>query len=212
MAFPRIGTPDEASVPKPHREEAKPKSISVWAYFGGKHNSPTVLYEKARVVASMIDMEWSGVLILSVPARSHDKNSWKRLEEEQGRTIISETAALFIRIVDETAFSALGAKSSDEFMEALIEFVARDLQARGIEPVIFAELLRERLVEYAGYSKWVPKTGESAKGTLFWEFGKKVSAVLDIGKSATFQLILANVLLQSLTRWRLHELLREADA
>jgi len=205
--LPEDWKPDEASAPELPEEEAKPKSMLLWAYFDGMHNSSTVLYEKARVVASLIDMEWSGVLILAGPARTQDKNSWNRLEEEQARSIISETAALLIRIVDEIAFSALGAESSDKFVEALIEFVARDLQGRGIEAVTFAELLKERLAEYAGYPKWVPKGDEGVKGTLFWEFGKKVADIMGIGKDPVFNLLLANMLMRSLADWHLPQLL-----
>jgi hypothetical protein len=116
-----------------------------------------------------------------------------------------------IRVVDEVAFRELGAELSDEFMEALVDFVRRDLKGKGIQPAAFAELLKERLSEYAGYPKWVFGKGESAKGTLFWEFGKKVAVVLGIGNSALFQVILTNVLMESLSDWRLPELLRGAE-
>jgi len=202
--LPEDWKPDDASVAEPERDEAEPKLIPLWAYFSGKSNSAPVLYEKAKVVTYLIDMSWRDALILAGPIRS----SCVRWEEEQARSIISETAALLIRIVDEIAFSAMGAEWSDEFMEALIEFVGQDLQGRGIQPATFAELLNERLTEYAGYPKWVAGKGEAAKGTLFWEFGKKVAAVLGIGKSALFQVILTNGLIESLAEWRLPELLR----
>ncbi|MGO9123580.1 MAG: hypothetical protein ACLP6G_01695 [Terriglobales bacterium] len=209
--LPEDWKPNDADVAEPDGDEAKPKLIPLWAYFYGKHNSAPVLYEKAKVITSLIDTVWTDELILATPIRAQDRNSWVRLDEAQVRGIIAETAALFIRIVDEIAFSALSDESSIELTEALIEFVGRDLQGRGVQPAAFAELLKERLTEYAGYPKWVFGKGESAKGTLFWEFGKKVASVLGIGKSTVFQMILANVLLRSLADWRLAELLRGVE-
>ena len=115
---------------------------------------------------------------------------------------------LFIRVLDEIAFGALGAELSEEFMDAFVESIGRALESRGVQPERFAEVLSDRIAEYSGYAKWVPEKGESSRGTLFWEFTKRVADVMGIGKSAFFNLLLTNVLMQSLAEWRLAELLR----
>jgi hypothetical protein len=200
--------PDDAGVAGPERDGCGAQVEPLWVYFCGKPNSQPVLYEKAKVLTSLIEMVWSTALILAAPLRDHEKGSCIRLEQEQARSIISETAALLIRVVDEVAFSALGPESSDEFMEAPVEFVGLDLQGRGVQRATFAQLLEERLTEYAGYRKWVPGRGENTKGTLFWEFGKKVADIVGVGNDPVFNVLLTNVLMRSLAEWRTAELLR----
>lgn len=199
------------SAEEPGGPETRSEPIPPWAYFHGKSNTASVLCEKAKVVAHLIDTTWNDALVLSAPIRAECTGPRARLEEEQARRIMAENAALFLRIVDEVSFSALGAELSDKFIETLAEFVALELQGRGLKAENFAGVLKERLAEYAGYLKWVPGRGESAKGTLLWEFAKKVADILCIGKSALFSLLLSNVLLESLTEWRLPELLRGID-
>lgn len=77
-----------------------------------------------------------------------------------------------------------------------------------MQPETFGECLDERLAEYAGYRKWLPAKDESAGGTLFWEFGKKIADIVGIEKDAVFNVLITNVLMQSLAEWRLAELLR----
>jgi hypothetical protein len=202
---------DDAIVATPERGEADSEPIPLWAYFHGKSNTAPVLFEKAKVVTHLIDTVWSDGLILSAPIRAQDANSLGRFEEDQARRVIAENAALFLRIVDEIAFSALGADLAEEFSEALADFVRRDVQGRGVQPESFAQCLNERLAEYADYSKWVPTKGESAKGTLFWEFAKKVADIVGIGRSALFNLLLTSSILETLTMWRLSELLKGAE-
>lgn len=99
--------------------EADSEPIPLWAYFRGKDNTAPVLFEKAKVVARLIDSVWSDGLVLSAPIRARDVSPTGRLEEDQARRVIAENAVLFLRIVDEVAFSAMGADLSDEFIDAL---------------------------------------------------------------------------------------------
>ena len=57
------------------------------------------------------------------------------------------------------------------------------------------ELLVTRFGEYANYSKWISKAGESQKGTLFWEYANTVAAIYGVGKDAAFNLSLMSLLL-----------------
>ena len=148
-------------------------------------------------------MVWDAGLVL---AASNDAQI--RLTEDHARCVFSETAILFIRVLDEIAFGALGAELSEEFMDSFIESIGRALEGRGMQPESFDELLSQRIAEYSGYAKWIPAKGESSRGTLFWEFGKKVADIRGIGESAVFNLYLTNMLMGSLVEWRLAELLR----
>ena len=83
------------------------------------------------------------------------------------------------------------------------------LEEKGIDPTCFLELLNKRYEEYAHYQKWLPKKGEGSKGTLFWEFGKKVATILCVGQSIIFQTALTNSLLECFACWQLNKLLPE---
>jgi hypothetical protein len=192
--------------------EACSEMTPLWAYFHGKDNTAPVLFEKAKVVASLIDSVWSDGLVLSAPIRTQDISSKGRLEDDQARRVIAENAALFLRIVDEIAFTAMGADLSDGFIDALMEFVAKDALGRGVDPETFARCLDERLAEYAGYRKWLPAKGESARGTLFWEFGKRIADIIGIGRDAVFNLLLTHTIMNTLAMWQLHELLKGIEA
>jgi tetrahydromethanopterin S-methyltransferase subunit G len=194
----------EGTAEKLAKDEMRPPdSIPPWAEFCGKGNSRFILYEKANVVTSLVEMVWDSGLILA--ATTDDQI---RLTEEHARCVFSETAILFIRVLDEIAFGALGAAVSEEFMEAFVECVGQALEGRGVHPERFAEVLSPRIAEYSRYTKWIPAKRESSRGTLFWEFGKKVADDFGIVKSAVFNLLLTNVLMGSLVEWRLVELLR----
>jgi len=209
--FPDDWKRTERSTEEREQVETNSQPTPLWDYFYGKNNTGPTLYEKAKVLTHLIHTTWDQALVLSAPIRAEGTGPPPRLEEEQARRIMAENAALFLRIVDEISFSALGAELSDEFIETLTEFVVLDLQGRGLRRESFTGILEERLAEYAGYLKWVPGKGESARGTLFWEFANKVADILGVGKSALFNMLLANLLLESLTEWRLPDLLRGID-
>jgi hypothetical protein len=94
-------------------------------------------------------------------------------------------------------------------MEAVEAGVFESLQDKGVDPKNFFEILNKRYEEYSHYQEWLPKEGTSAKGTLFWEFGKKVATILGVGKSAHFNALLTLSLLKSFKLWELHKLLPE---
>jgi hypothetical protein len=196
---------DEIIAEPTNNEVPPPDPVPLWSYFRGRGNSAPVLFEKARVVTSLVEMVWNSGLILAASA-----DDQIRLTEDHARCVFSETAILFIRVLDETAFGALDAELSEEFMDDFAESVGRTLEGKGVQPERFAEVLSDRIEEYSGYARWIPAKGESSRGTLFWEFATKVCEVLGMAKSATFNLLLTNVLMKSLAEWQLAELLRDA--
>jgi len=91
-------------------------------------------------------------------------------------------------------------------MAALEAGVATALQDKGAEQGSFQKLLGKRYEEYSHYRKWLPGKDEAAKGTLFWEFAKKVAAILGVGPNIVFNTALTNELLSAFVCWNLDEL------
>jgi hypothetical protein len=177
---------------------------SLWENFRGKPNTAALLMEKAHVVAALIAQDWDTGLTIASGMR--DKNPQIRLGEVESRQARAETAALLLRLVDEIARAHLGRGDRDRFMDTLEADVAMALRDKGLEPSAFTKLLQERYTEYGNYRKWVSKEG--AKGTLLWEFAKKVASILGVGRNALFNRLLAWSILRSLERWELPVLLQ----
>ncbi len=53
-----------------------------------------------------------------------------------------------------------------------------------------------------------PKETRALAGTLFWEYAKKVVDILGVGKDAVFNTLLTSLLMRSLVRWNVPELLQ----
>jgi hypothetical protein len=128
-----------------------------WDIFHGKPNTEVVLCEKAKVVTSLIELVWDTGLVLAAPFTDTLKAPQVRLGEEEARRVLAETAVFLIRVVDESAFGVLSPEERDTFMDELDICVGRALENKGVELRLFAELLSQRLPEYARYRKWVPK-------------------------------------------------------
>ena len=69
-------------------------------------------------------------------------------------------------------------------------------------------LLNERYAEYGNYRKWTPDKGEGAKGTLNWEFAKKIAEILGVGNSLIFNMTFSILLLKRIASWNLPVLLK----
>jgi hypothetical protein len=180
-----------------------------WATFHGKPNTDIVLCEKAKAVTSLIELLWDAGLVLAAPFTDSLDGPQVRLGEEEARRVLAETAVFLIRIVDESPFGALNPEERDTFMDELDICVGRALENKGVELRFFADLLSQRLPEYAQYRKWIPEGNESPKDTLFWEFGKKIGAVIGLQEHAGFNVELGLLLLKGVNTWELPELLRE---
>jgi Flp pilus assembly protein TadD len=182
-------------------------TAKILEYFRGKTNTKDVLEEKAKIVAHFIIHNCDSGLVVATALK--DTTPEIRLGEEEARQAGTETAALLLTLVDRLAVEFLGSNNRDVFMNALEAGVADALQDKGVEPGAFQELVYKRYEEYSHYRKWVPKGDEGAKGTLFWEFGKKVATILCVGQSIIFQALLTNLLMEKIVRWKINELLPE---
>lgn len=152
-------------------------------------------------------MDWDKGLVIAAMMKDNSDVPEVRLGEEEARYVLVETAALLIRIVDEIAFGTLTPETREVFMDELEISVGRALESKGVELSEFARVLAERMSEYSRYRKWVAGENEAAKDTLFWEYSKKIGAIVNIEEHLFFTVGLTNFLLRSLERWELKELL-----
>jgi hypothetical protein len=182
----------------------------LWEYFHGKPNTKAVLEEKAKVIAGLIIGICNAGLVIAAGLKD-TINPDIRWGEEEARQASAETAAFLLHLIDRPAFNFLGSKNRDVFMEAVEAGVFDSLQDKGVDPKIFFDILNKRYEEYSHYQKWLPKDGEGAKGTLFWEFGTKVATILGCSpQRAFFNPPLTHLLLKSFARWNLDELLPDS--
>jgi len=171
------------------KEERK----SIWHQFEGQPNSKEILLEKASALAPL--------LVSMIPGSAKDLfEMWD--DDEKGEVVsvnfgeVSlEMALFFIHFVDRNAFNYLEGEKRDLFVDALAVNVANFLLLQNKSDVDhelfrskFIEQLNERQREYGNYKQWFPeKESEGAKGTLFWEFGKKMAGML--GFKMSFKVI-----------------------
>lgn len=194
-------------IPGSGGEPEENKGSQGWASFHGKPNTKEVLREKARLVARLIEMDWDKGLVIAAIMKGNSDVPEVRLGEEEARCVLVETAALLIRIVDEIAFGTLAPETREVFMDELEISVGRALESKGVELTEFARVFTERMSEYSRYRKWVAGENEAAKDTLFWEYSKKIGAIVNIEEHLFFTVGLTNFLLRSLERWELKEIL-----
>ena len=187
-----------------------PNECMKWEFFRGKQNTDTVLGEKAIALVALI----SSSLNFSIPFISELGDMWPqiRLGEDETLKVMTENAALWLRVFDEDTFNLLPAASRDHFMDAVVAgvrwTVAERCREKCREPGPFAQLLQERYEAYTTYLKWLPGDGEGAKDTLLWEFAKQVSNIVGIGGNALFMVPLTNLVLAHLIQCNIPGLLR----
>lgn len=187
-------------------EDKSLDTSGVWSYFHAKKNTESVLREKADLIARLVEKSWDSGLIFAAALR--DQKPDISLEVAEAKCVWSETAALFVRVIYELASKALTEQELEVFIDAILVSLTNRLENKGIQSSDFNKLLDERLEEYRAYLKWFPEKDESYANTLFWEFGKKVATILNVGKNALFLTLLANLILKSLKDWQLIDLLR----
>lgn len=180
---------------------------ALWQSYHGRPNTLSLLDEKAELVARLIGSNLDSGLVLAAPLK--EKIPSIRLGEPFSHLAFTETAILLVVVSLEIASSVLDVEGLRAFQESLSKSVAGTLKDRGVQAAGFSELLSERRVEYAAYRKRVATGADSAKDTLFWEFGKKLSVILAVGKNAIYLELLANLLLEAVHSWQLRDLLME---
>jgi hypothetical protein len=183
-----------------------PEECMKWETFRGRQNTDEVLGEKASALVALISSSLDfGILFISGPG---DWCPHVRIGEDETLKVMTENAALWLRVFEETAFNLLPAETHDDFMDAVVLGVGWTIAERCREncrePEPFARLLLERYDVYGTYLKWLPEDGEGAKGTLLWEYAKQLSNIVGIGESALFNALLTNLVLTHLMLYSLH--------
>ena len=187
-----------------------PEECMKWEAFRGKQHTNEVLGEKAIALVSLI----SSSLNFGIPFISGLSHLWPhmRLGEDETLKVMTENAALWLRVFEEDTFNLLPAASRDHFIDAVVAGVcwtiAEKCREKCREPEPFERLLLERYDVYGAYLKWLPGDGEGAKNTLLWEFAKQVCNIAGIEKNALFNELLANLVLAHLIACNVPGLLR----
>jgi len=181
--------------------------IEVWPEYLGKPNSQPILREKANIVSRLIEIAIDvGMIAKSLVEES---GSASQHTPDLSLRAEAETAALLLLIIDEMASRSLLYRDKAYFMTQLGGFVGQLIEQRGLlEASVFAKLSEARRVEYANYEKWIAEEGQTAKGTVLWEYAKKVALALGIGRNALFNMTLSILLAKQIRRWNVVELLR----
>jgi hypothetical protein len=174
----------------------------IWNMYRGRPNNGELLQEKALIVAEIISIILESGEQLAAP--------WStKFGKAEALLARAEISAYWLHIVDKYfAFRLLSPSGRNTFMSTLEQNIAEKLRGIGLDRSAFLDLLQARYAEYAAFKEMVPKDGESAKGTLNWEFAKKVAAVLGIGKSALFNMTLSIKMLRHLRNAELGTLLK----
>ena len=186
---------------KNKRKIMSTNSAPLWTMYSGRPNTAELLREKASVVAELIAMSLDSGETLA-PTYSTG------FGERETLLAKAETSAYWLHIVDIYAFRLLSPSERDVLMSALEEGIVGRLREMGMDRSEFLNLIQTRYAEYPTYKKWVAKEGESAKGTLNWEFAKKIAVILGVGKNALFNVQLSILLLRHLNRMELPTLLK----
>lgn len=128
-----------------------------------------------------------------------------------------EELMFYLHMIDRTAFVESTFERRRSFMDDLVGATAAVLwsnfagdSGRQEFAAFFASLYNARQKEYATYE---PPRGEkdgSQKGTILWEYGKRMSALITPNKSAMRTVILGNLAMQYLSE--LIPLVREIAA
>jgi hypothetical protein len=180
-----------------------------WGEFRGKPNTEAMLRQKASIVSRLVDSALDTALLASQTSKEDTEGIKQSLPDITAeRNVMAETAALLLHVADEVATKCLPVQSRDIFIDALEQFVGENLRERGLPQRDFADLLGPSYAEYAYYNKWVIAGDQSAKGTLFWEYAKKIAFLTGVGKNELFNASLIHLLTKRLYRWNLLGLIR----
>jgi hypothetical protein len=203
-----VVAPEVSEIP-PLPEVMTENSSHPWEYFRGKRNTKPILEEKAnlllRLVISYINDTYEiiqGYLKEVRPEIIITENTAWQMHAELGAFILS--------LINPLAFKFIGNRDRDVFMRILFDGTSSALEYKGVDPDYFHEITRKRIEEYSTL-KWFPEDDNDHENTIFREFNKNISGVLNIGSDPMFKAVIENWLMRLLTNWQLNELFAGAD-
>ncbi len=122
-----------------------------------------------------------------------------------------EAMVFFLHLLDRAAFERLGPFKRRVFMDAILEGMSKTSRPAGLRSDAFRDLWNEKQNEYAAFQKLYPEDGEPWKGTLCWEFAKRLGMEYGNSNPARITLIASGAIsMIALLREALGALLREA--
>jgi hypothetical protein len=191
-------------------DNAPPQPL--WDKFKGRPNTPEVLREKAGQLAYLITLVWDDPVEIAKGLHKSESS----ISEEVTKIARLETVIFWRRIVDEFAFRRLPSAERDQFIDAFDDSLIEKLVSTGIKREDYERLTDERLAEYANYrlaleERWTPETGGGTKGTVRWEFAKRVGSLVGFENDIVFVSTIVLLLTKSLARLQLATLLRGED-
>jgi len=92
----------------------------------------------------------------------------------QVEEVVLEGMLFFLHLLDRTAFERFGPLRRPVFIDAVLEGISATSPPLGLERNDFQDLWNARQEEYSAFAKLYPKDAESLKGTLCWEFAKRM--------------------------------------
>jgi hypothetical protein len=183
------------------------KLAQTWQFnvkrFAGKPNTVAVLRDKSAVLTTCIMYSLSA----SQEAYAKIPNFAVKPDYEQETKVRLEEAACWLRVVSEIAFNALG-DDRYLFIDYFSEDLAHSLALEGASPNVICGVMSARSASYAKYKEWVPREGQDAEGTLFWEAAKNSGKITGADRYPLFLLYFGMFFLQRYKKAMIFELLR----
>jgi hypothetical protein len=190
----------------------------LWDQFKGMNNCDETLFKKAEALVPMLGFIVSQNTKSLFEALKKENDINRKLDEANYGKVFIETALFYMHLVDRIAFQYLGIEMRNTFIDAFfIEFVEA-LSRQGYESGIkaaqfrscFLDAYNERQEEYGKYQKMVPQENEGTKGTLFWEFEKKIASILGSQTDILTIMLVQNNIVSSINLLKFGELFKSS--
>ena len=156
--------------------------------YKGKENTEEVLKEKAKNLSQLIIVLSSMMTQMLIKGCKKDKKcKWEYAAERESEileTLSNETLFFFIHFIDRMAVEYLGQNKGRVFLDALIPNIVEDFSRinkkdAGETKDTFVAAYNNRQKEYSKYEMAKSDKDEGYHGVLIWEFGEKVSKIIN---------------------------------
>ncbi|MEO6078085.1 MAG: hypothetical protein ABIP54_04825 [Candidatus Andersenbacteria bacterium] len=165
--------------------KGKEDSQDIWQSFHGKGDSDDILEEKAKMLGAVI-FDWARRSTLDL-IEEFNKDTNEKFDNKFAEIFI-ESIVLYLHYIDRVVFQLLGTEQRNFFMHHLLnEVTAIFSEAQSTQEQkqhsdsLIVSLYNERQKEYGSY-KMKAGENEGLGGTLFWEFGKKITDITGLEK------------------------------
>lgn len=155
----------------------------LWIEFLNKENTEKILNKKANTLAPILIQKAA----LSFKVLEEGIQEMELEEKITGRlsNLWLEFIIFYTHLVDKTSSQYLSEQARDVVLDSLNKDIIK-LLSEGLREEYslsdfkdhFIDKYNARQFEYAEYSKLLPQEEESPKDTLFWEFGKRTSKII----------------------------------